>query len=62
MINWKGCGRKWSLSDLRYYHKIFLKKLTKTMKHTGHNSLSLGPPKYKMRQQPGKPGIIFHVA
>jgi hypothetical protein len=30
---WKGCGRKWSWSNLRYYLRIFLEGIRKTTKY-----------------------------
>jgi hypothetical protein len=32
ITNWKGYGRKWSWPNLRYYLRIFLEGLRKTIK------------------------------
>jgi hypothetical protein len=37
-MNWKGCGRKKALSNLRYYTRIFsegLRKITKNLSQVG---------------------------
>jgi hypothetical protein len=38
----KGCGRKGSWPNLRYYPSIFLEGLSKTTKNVSHNNWSLG--------------------
>jgi hypothetical protein len=38
IMNWNGCGRKWSWPNLRYYPSGCLKQLTKTMKNLGQDS------------------------
>jgi hypothetical protein len=39
MLNWKGCGRKWSWPNLRCYPDIFLEGLRKSTKKLGIVSL-----------------------
>jgi hypothetical protein len=52
-MNWKGCGRKLSLTELRYYSCICLRRLRKSMEHPSQDSLSPGrdlnlvPAKYE---------------
>jgi hypothetical protein len=53
IINWKGCERKWSWHNLRYYPSTCLDGLRKTAKSLDQDSQSPGqylnqrPPKYK---------------
>jgi hypothetical protein len=53
MMNWKGCGRKWLWSNLRFYPGICPEGLRKTTEKFDQDSQSLrrdlnpGPPKYK---------------
>jgi hypothetical protein len=55
-MNWKGCGRKRSWPNLRYYPGICL-GLRKTTKNLSQDSrtpgrdLNPGPPKYEARVQ-----------
>jgi hypothetical protein len=52
-MNWKGCGRKRSCPDLRYYPVICLEGLRKTTKNLSQDRRSLGrdlnpgPPEYE---------------
>jgi hypothetical protein len=52
-MNWKGCGRKRSWPNLRYYPGICLEGLTKTTKNLSQHSrspgrdLNPGPPEYE---------------
>jgi hypothetical protein len=54
MMNWKGCGRKRSWPNLRYYPYICLEGLKKTMKNLIQHSRSLsqdlspGLPEYEV--------------
>jgi hypothetical protein len=32
IMSWKGCGKKWSWPNLRYYPRIFMKELRKITK------------------------------
>jgi hypothetical protein len=53
MMNWKGCGRKRSWSNLRYYPRIWLDRTRKTIKNLSQDSrspgrdLNPGPPEYE---------------
>jgi hypothetical protein len=53
IMKWKGCGRKWSWPNLRFYLGIFQEELRKTMKNFSQDSqslgqdLNLGHPEYK---------------
>jgi hypothetical protein len=53
MMNWEGCGRKRSCTDLRHYPGICVEGLRKTTKILGQDNLSpgrnlnLGRPEYK---------------
>jgi hypothetical protein len=53
MMNWKGYERKWSWSNLWYYHGICLEGLRKTTKTVSQNSrspcrdLNWGPSEYE---------------
>jgi hypothetical protein len=53
MINWKGCGRKRSWPNLRYYPGICPERLRKTTEILSNDSqspssdLNLGPPEYE---------------
>jgi hypothetical protein len=42
-MNWNGCGRIWSLPNIRYCHSICLEGLTNTIKNISQDSWSLGP-------------------
>jgi hypothetical protein len=44
-MNWKGCGRKRSWPNLRYYPGICLEGLRKTTKNLSQDSRS--PPEYE---------------
>jgi hypothetical protein len=46
MLNWKGCGRKQSLQNLKYYPGILLEGLNETIKKR-HNSRF---PKHDLNQ------------
>jgi hypothetical protein len=52
-MNWRGCGRKRSCPNLRYYPSIYVEGLRKTTKNLSQNNLSpgrdvnSGPPKYE---------------
>jgi hypothetical protein len=52
-MNWKGCRRKKSWPNLRYYLDICLERLWKSMKNLRHDrwssgqDLNPGPPEYK---------------
>jgi hypothetical protein len=52
-MNWKGCGRKQSWPNLRYYPSIYLEELRQTIKNLGHDRWSLDrdlkpvPPEYE---------------
>jgi hypothetical protein len=41
-MNWKGCGRKRSWPNLRYYSGICQERLRKTTKNLSQDSRSLG--------------------
>jgi hypothetical protein len=41
-MNWKGYGRKWSWPNLRYYPRISLEVLRKTMENLSQYSWTLG--------------------
>jgi hypothetical protein len=43
MMNWKGCGRRQSWPNLRYYPGSCLEGLRKTAKTLSQNSWSPGP-------------------
>jgi hypothetical protein len=53
MMNWKGCGRKWSWPNVRCCTGICLEGLKKKTKTLNQNSwysgrdLNLGPPEYE---------------
>jgi hypothetical protein len=52
-MNWKGCGRKRTWPNLRYYPRMCLEGLRKTTKHLSQDSrspgrdLNPGPPEYE---------------
>jgi hypothetical protein len=52
-MNWKGCGRKRSWPNLRYYPGICLEGLRKTTKNLSQDNrspgrdLNPGPPEYE---------------
>jgi hypothetical protein len=57
MMNWKGFGRKRPWPNVRFYSKIRLEGLRKTMKNLNQNSrspdrdLNLAPPEYVGRNE-----------
>jgi hypothetical protein len=52
-MNWKGCGRKRSWPDVRYFPGICLEGVRKTTKYLSQDNrslgrdLNLGPPEYE---------------
>jgi hypothetical protein len=56
-MNWKGCGRKWSWPNLRYYLGIFLEGLRNTTKVLSQDNRSL---RRELNQKPleYKEGLI----
>jgi hypothetical protein len=56
MMTWKGCRRKWSRPNLRYYPSTCLKEWRKTLRNLSQDSqspgwdLNLEPPEYKARE------------
>jgi hypothetical protein len=54
-MNWKGCGRKWSWPNLRYYPGICLEGLGETTRNLSQDNrspggdLNPGPPEYEAR-------------
>jgi hypothetical protein len=49
MMNWKGCGRKRSWPNLRYYTGICLEGLRKTTKTCPSRNFNTGPPECEAR-------------
>jgi hypothetical protein len=49
-MNWKGCERKLSWTNLRHYHDIFLEGIGKTTENPSWNSRCPGP--YSNRRPP----------
>jgi hypothetical protein len=70
-MNWRGCGRKRSCPNFKYYTGICLEGLTKTMKNLSQDSRSPGrdsnpgPPEYyagMLTTRPRRSVIVLHVA
>jgi hypothetical protein len=58
-MNWKGCGRKRSWPNFRYYPGIFLEGLKKTTKNLSQESRFAGRDLNAVRVNVGSGGYMF---